>query len=291
MVFVLLVPQIESFNILVIFPHQGRSHFQSFVGLFTSLTAKGHNLTVISHFPLAEPIPNYRHVKIGGLNEFLKVSPISNFLNISNLDPESRIRRHFMFLVLAELGTKACEMGLTSKEVRSFLKEDNHFDLAIIEYFNSDCFLAIAKMFNLPVVRALSSSLMPWSSNRFGNPNSPAYIPSHFMPFSDKMTFLQRVENTYLNILHCLYFNIYELGNSDKTIAVKNFGEFGASIDSDVFKDSLLLVNSHYTVTLPRPMVPNIVEVAGIHIVEEKALPKVRIFLYCFSATTYFGYA
>lgn len=40
---------------------------------------------------------------------------------------------------------------------------------------------------------------------------------------------------------------------------------------------SLLLVNTHYTMGYPRPFLPNIIEVAGMHMKPTKPLPQVRI--------------
>lgn len=40
---------IDGYNILVIFGHPGKSHYDVFSGLFEELAARGHNLTILSH--------------------------------------------------------------------------------------------------------------------------------------------------------------------------------------------------------------------------------------------------
>lgn len=39
----------DGYNILVIFGHPGKSHYEVFSGLFDELAARGHNLTILSH--------------------------------------------------------------------------------------------------------------------------------------------------------------------------------------------------------------------------------------------------
>lgn len=42
----------DSYNILVIFGHPGKSHYDAFGALFLELAEKGHNLTILSHVPV-----------------------------------------------------------------------------------------------------------------------------------------------------------------------------------------------------------------------------------------------
>jgi len=45
-------------------------------------------------------------------------------------------------------------------------------------------------------------------------------------------------------------------------------------------KISLVFVNSHFSFNLPRPWMPNLIEIGGIHVVDPKPLPKVRVFFF-----------
>lgn len=46
----------------------------------------------------------------------------------------------------------------------------------------------------------------------------------------------------------------------------------------DILKNtSLVLVNHHHALGFPRPYVPNMVEIAGVHINEPKQLPTVSL--------------
>lgn len=60
---------IKCYNILGIFIHPGKSHFDMFYPLMRGLAERGHNVTVISHFPDKNPLPGYKDVVLEGLSE------------------------------------------------------------------------------------------------------------------------------------------------------------------------------------------------------------------------------
>lgn len=270
------VPCAYSLDILVMFPYPGKSHFLTFIGFFKALAQRGHKVTVITHFPSRDHIPNYREIEVGGYDEFVKAG-YGDMLDMSAMNYNTRLIKYVTSSLLADIGNFGCEIAFRSDAVQTFLKENNKFDLAITEYFNTDCVLTLLKQLNVPIVRVHSCTLMPWTSQRYGNPTNPAYIPNIFLLHSNKMTFLERVENTLLHIFHTIYFNNIVM-KRDKRVSMKYFGELGVTLDQDVLNDSLLLVASHFSLNLPRPLVPNIIEVGGIHIGKPKSLPKVRQF-------------
>lgn len=63
-----LSPTINGLRVLGIFPHPGVSHFQFFQPIMRGLAEKGHNVTVISHFPEKNPPSNYKDLRLSGLD-------------------------------------------------------------------------------------------------------------------------------------------------------------------------------------------------------------------------------
>lgn len=51
-------------NILVFWPLPIPSHFYGFKPLFTELALRGHNVTVVGHFPESTPVANYTDITI-----------------------------------------------------------------------------------------------------------------------------------------------------------------------------------------------------------------------------------
>lgn len=121
----------------------------------------------------------------------------------------------------------------------------------------------------------LSSNLMmPWFYNWFGNPSNPAYIPEGNMELSNKMNFFERLENTFCQ-LYYTFGHKYLLQPTANKYSKKYLG-FDLDKNEDVFYNaSLLFVPTHYSSFGSIPLVPNIVEVGGIHIQPPKGLPEV----------------
>nr|CAH7741477.1 unnamed protein product [Callosobruchus chinensis] len=261
---------VDGYSILVVLSHPGKSHVDVFLPITKALAEKGHKVTVIGHYPLSRPLPNYKDVSLK--NESVH---FVEAINVGQMDPSSRLVRYFMPTFLDYMGKASCEVGMESKEFQEFMEQRNRhrFDLMIMEMFNSDCFLGLADIFNVPVIGLSSCTLMPWSSDRFANPIDTGYIPNNLLALSDRMSFLERVENTVVTTLHRFYFN-YIMNANDRSIAKKYLGEEGSNIDNAIKRSSLMLVNTHFSLNLPRPFVPNIIEIGGVHIGESKPLPE-----------------
>lgn len=67
-VIVLTTPSIEAKRkkILGLFPHPGISHFHFFHPIMRGLAERGHDVTVVSHFPDKSPPIGYRDVPLTG---------------------------------------------------------------------------------------------------------------------------------------------------------------------------------------------------------------------------------
>lgn len=58
---------VESAQILGLFGHPGKSHFDFFRPLFVALAERGHNVSMYSYFPLKEPLANYTDYVFEGM--------------------------------------------------------------------------------------------------------------------------------------------------------------------------------------------------------------------------------
>lgn len=141
-----LVSSSDSYNILVLFPHYGKSHFVLYEDLFKQLAERGHNVTVISYFPQKKPLPNYRDVTLNLLNESTQSGLAFNDL------ANSRFKYYGGISILSFYAEKYCDSGFLTKDFQSFLKENNKYDLLLVQIFNSECFMGLAKKFEAPVV-------------------------------------------------------------------------------------------------------------------------------------------
>lgn len=61
----------DSLNILGIFPHPAISHFKAFQPVLRELAARGHYVSVVSHFPNRDALANYRDFTLDTVSVFL----------------------------------------------------------------------------------------------------------------------------------------------------------------------------------------------------------------------------
>lgn len=257
-----------SYNILVAVYFPSRSHFLSFSKLFKSLALKGHNVTVISYHPEKNPLPNYRDVDIGNLDIIMKeMTQFTNFENIKN----DKLSMYKFIIDLGKSGYPVCEMALQSKAVNKFLKEKNSFDLLLVEDFFSECTWPLAQKYGCPVIRFISHSLGAWNAKQVGNPLASAYVPNVYHPQNHKMSFIERLENTLVNLFHILYIEFLVVP-TQKEITKKYVNVDETTFNSEYYNTSLILLNTRYVFNPPRPLVPNMIEVGGIHIGEARKL-------------------
>lgn len=150
-----------SLNILGLFPHPAISHFKVFQPLLRELAHRGHNLTIISPFPLKEPIPGYNDISLAKDTKI-----IMNAINMDSFK-KSIFRYYLSPLFIANMAESICEK-LKSETMLDFLKNEDTFHLIITEVFCNDCFMGFIYKYKVPVVGLSSTMVMPYNNGFFG---------------------------------------------------------------------------------------------------------------------------
>jgi glucuronosyltransferase len=253
-------------RILALFQNIGESHFLMFETLLKALAARGHDVVVVSHFPQHRPVENYTDISISGVS-----TRFNNSLNVTMLQ---NVHDALLPFVLIDNSLKTCEMVFKHPNIQTLLKSEDKFDLIITEIFVSDCFLGFVHKFKAPHISVMSSVPFPWASDRTGTPDHPAYVPNYFSQYTDKMSLWERLQNTaHLQMLKWVHFYCSELPTH--RIATKYFGDNLPALSEIARNVSLVLVNSHFSMNYPRPTVPAVLEVGGLHIRSPSKLPQV----------------
>lgn len=174
-------------------------------------------------------------------------------------------------------GTDLCKRELQTEGARKLLNypSTERFDLIITEIAWGECFFAFIHKFGSPPVIATSGvGIPPWISLTMRNPENPSYMPNFMLPFSSHMTFRERMLNF---IIHNFVTLIYEYRHirAEEAIARKYFKDFPPFWDIER-NFSIVLVNTVPGVDDPRPLLPNVIPVGGMHIKDVPSpLPKV----------------
>nr|CAD7412602.1 unnamed protein product [Timema poppensis] len=264
----LLVGVTSCARILAIFPHIGKSHFDVFQPYLKQLSLRGHHVVVMSHFPQRSPSANYTDISLEG--SFSELRPTETF-SLKDFENHGVVRET---LYLGKLGRETCEQVLSLDVTQRLIRSDERFDLVIYELFNTDCFLGFVDKFQAPSIAVSSSVLMPWGCDRVGNPDNPAFVSYGVGHYGDRMVFAERLVNAvHLVMYKVMYYLFYEVPGD--RIARKYFKDSLPPLVELAHRTSLVLVNTHFSLNRPRPLVPNIVEVGGIHLRKREKLPQV----------------
>lgn len=260
----------DAYNILAIFHFPAKSTMQTFTPFLKRLTESGHNLTFITNYQLEGVESNYREILIDGAEIVRHTKVLTDLSNV----PQWRFFAYFGPSIIDRFNKKVCSLLFESEEIQKLIRESK-FDLVILQIFQTECVYQLAKQFGCPIIGVHSTVVMSWTANRFALSVNPSYIPSCYMPAATRMSFWSRLENTLIIFLHDLYYKLVMLP-TDKEIVKKYYGGYEAEeLPSIVYNTSLFLVNTHYSVNPPRPLVPNVIEIGGIHLEPQKSLPQV----------------
>ncbi|XP_017033157.1 UDP-glycosyltransferase UGT5 [Drosophila kikkawai] len=270
---------VEGAKILAVYAFPGKSHFMMHTALMRELVESGHQVTMITAFSLQKEHlgSNYTEILIEPVYDFWHDVKL-NF-GAQHLFELTRMTNYDFLKMLEIIGLKTTEHALKQPKVQALIhakKIEGVFDLLLAEQFYQEAFLALAKIYKIPVVTTSTLGYENHMSQMMGLITPWSFVPHGFMPFTDRMSFLERVKNSYAS----LYEDLDRLLNYfPKMDAVTR--EFFGSVLAEVpkVKDmerqiSVMLLNSHAPLTTARPTVDAMVPVGGMHLYPPKALPQ-----------------
>lgn len=173
-------------RILFLFPSPSKSHLIVVQGLSTALAERGHDVTVVSPFPLSKPMKNYRDIK----------SPLSDAVQdissdmVKNSDQSFFKRIPKMLKAIVEMSREMIEMP----EYQKLLKEEK-FDLVISGMFFNNYLYGYGEHFKCPTIMLSVGGALTHLSILMGNPIGVSSVPHMLAHQSEPMNFLQRVKH------------------------------------------------------------------------------------------------
>lgn len=250
------------YRILGLFPMNIKSCFMMYKNVMKHLAKRGHQVDVISQFPLDKPMSNYTDI-------YMK-APFDDLVNNFTLEGGDDYNGFNQFKSYGtETGADACDTILKQDQMQRLLKNppnDPPYDLIIVEIFTATCTIAFGKHLNVPVI-GITTSVWPWSHSMVGNPENLAISPNTFLNYHNRMNFQQRFYN-FLYTLNTHLILDYFRSPIDQ-VTKKYFGSNAPGIKELEQSLALLLVNSHPSLNDPLPRVPAWIEVGGLHVQDD----------------------
>ncbi|KAJ8731007.1 hypothetical protein PYW08_002420 [Mythimna loreyi] len=270
-VFMMFTSVCQGYKVLALLPYPGKSHHMVFEPVLDELARRGHHVTVVSFFPSTNPHANRRDVSLVGL------APLNlEAVNLQDFDDPSFFARKFFTQFnlghsLMKFNLKICEKLIYSDVFEEFIKGEGAYDVVLVEHFQTDCMMGIVHNYGAPSVGLMSCAMMPWMPPRFGADDNPAIYPSVLLPFSDEMTFLEKLENALISMLF-KYWHRYMTRNEQNVMETR-LGRKLPPLEELAKNASVVLVNTHYTLNGRRVLPPSVIEVGGIHLHNKTAQP------------------
>nr|XP_023029679.1 UDP-glucuronosyltransferase 2B33-like [Leptinotarsa decemlineata] len=259
-------PSTESAKILAVTFYPSYSHQVGLKPIWRELSLRGHNVTSITPIPWKDPsLTNLTEIDVGFVHKIAAESNLS-----TNLSKSNRLINNFLWL--HKYATRLTEEPMKREDVQKVIRNRNeHFDIVIVEGL-LPLIYAYGGRFHAPIVGVSSLSPFLHSHDLMGNPTHPIY-PDLLTVAVDDYSFTYRLKGFLYNIWYRALFYWYILPKEDK-LARKYFGDDLPYLGDILMNTSLLLVNVNPVMHIPRPNVPNVIEISQMHIRDKLSLPK-----------------
>lgn len=174
-----------------------------------------------------------------------------------------------------EMGAAITNHTLNHEVVTKLMNSNDHFDLIICEVYSNEAMLGFGHHFKAPVIGVSAFGASRWTNDMVGTPSPLSYTPHPIFDFNDYMTFTQRCSNVLMSFFSILIHNFFYTRQVE--IYGKVFSNPKPSLDTLKRNVALVLLNTHFSISYPRPYVPNMIEVGGMHIKRSPSpLPEVN---------------
>ncbi|XP_065202682.1 UDP-glycosyltransferase UGT5-like [Planococcus citri] len=259
------------YNILAVFPVRAYSHFVVLNSIAKELASHGHNVTVYSKYPEKYKSDNYTHI------ELVDCFPLKNDnYKYNSVEYVSSYNSNLGFLIYILSFIPAYEEIKECEPLMDLIETSDHsYDLLLLEAYNgnTDIYAGLSYKLKIPYVSVATTTLYPWLSERIATPDNPSYIPVPFSGFTSKMTFYERIVNTVVYLTSKILYNLKSITESD-AVARQLFGQDMPNLRNILENCSLTFTYTHSSMNPIRPLVPNVVEIAGVNIKGVNPLPE-----------------
>ncbi|XP_069180849.1 UDP-glucosyltransferase 2 [Procambarus clarkii] len=251
----------RSYKILMLLPVSTNSHRTLFMCLAEALADRGHKIVMLTNEAKLAKYPNIREVTHGlrhfkhehrNMFEYLN-DPIGGFGSFKYILP-AIARELYKVPVVKELYEKRKEFDL--------IVVDHEFNEVAYPFMHE----ATSIMITTPGIDYRQSAVL-------GNVLNPAYVPSQRNGYPQPFTIWQRILNIINHIGFALYWRTWVVVPEVQKEISAQFPELPPLLDLER-NMSLGLINTHFSIGIPLPLLPSEVEVGGMHCRPASPLPE-----------------
>ena len=265
MVLMLCIPQTEAARVLMALSFGGKSVKQLFSGLGSGLASRGHDVVFLNAFKPSSPVKGVHEIVPDALADVFADDKFPSAFKMHEKGIGSVFEEYKSFFVN---GPRAV---LESKELDELLKQK--FDIIVLGPFAYPLYF-LPVVLKTPFIFVTPLSHFPVLTNPLGTPTIPATNPMSFVMTSDKMTFTTRVKNVFSHLFFEIVLRRMYASYADNMVS-ERFGDGVIPPALEIERNaSLVLLSSSPVIDYHKPLLPNAIEVGGMHCRDPEPLPK-----------------
>ncbi|EDW02190.1 GH20037 [Drosophila grimshawi] len=264
-------------RILAAFFFPGKSHFMMTNAIIRELVQRGHEVTFITPFTLANENlgSNYTEVLLPQFNiwrSILEMWKVKSVLDMRDIDTLTFIK---MVMVM---GSETTNFAFEQKEVLNLINAKNKvgkFDLLLAEQFFNEGALLLGHLYQIPIITIFTFGFANYLSPLVGIVTPWSYVSHGWKPYSDRMSLSERIDNVYCSVMEDIIRQFWYYPEQNEILQrhfSKQFKDLPTikQLESNI---SVILLNAHMPLEPPRPLSFNMIPVGGLHIKPAQPLP------------------
>jgi len=158
---------------------------------------------------------------------------------------------------------------LDDPAVKDLLNSRESFDLVIMETVQNEALFGLAQHFGAQTIGISSYGTDTHIDELMGNISPLSYNPMLLSSRTERMDFKERLQNVVEASVMWLHKRIVHLP-TQRDLYAKYFPSAKKSLEEVLDSFSLMLLGQHFSLSYPRPYLPNMIEVGGLHLQQQR---------------------
>lgn len=261
-------------HVLFMMPLATKSETHLLNPMVKAMLDKGHHVTLVT--PASSSIQDKKLFEIVPVTPFDMVDLNPKHDNVIDMRRQKDDISQFIDFNMSFV-TSRCHQTYKNEAFKTHVMDaTTPFDLVVTGAISNECFLGVIHKLKAPFIGISSMPPVKCMIDPTGFRTPLSFVPIAAMDFTDKMTLGQRAINAFASwFLELIVMDFTVYPTSDQIIR-EYIGENVPSVASLRRDINMIFVNTHFSINFPRPYLPDVVEIGGIHCHPPKPLQQVR---------------
>lgn len=168
-----------------------------------------------------------------------------------------------------EFGSLLTASLLEDEAVQELLRSGETFDLVILETVQTEAIFGLAQHFDALTIGISSFGTDQHIDELMGNISPLSFNPLLLSSRTEHMNYQERLWNVWESSVSWLHKRLIHLPRQE-ALYRQYFPKATKTLDQVLDSFSLMLLGQHFTLGYPRPYLPNMIEVGGLHLQQQR---------------------